>query len=402
MALTPAELARQLETVDAGLVTDRLAEYGNRRANRISLSIPDVASFGSMTRIHVEIPEPRREFSGTVALVRLATAGSPRRTRVRLRPVNLVDYSVFRGTRRLKTARTVTIGESLEIRANADEINRTAGIIKIEGLTPSLVFLLPGRFPFQKHAFNLEFEFCVGPTYTIVVLEHPTSISLRWRRDDAEYHSLGYGTAQGRVSKFSFFRGRSGAMAYYFGLSDARPYLALATPVYTTGLACLAGSLAVAMVERKVDALAEPALALLILPPFLQVFARSRAYYPSADISRVLPESTVLFALLPIYLTVVGIVLSALVWNVTPFSVAHRVSLLTGIALLTVVGMFLLCVSQGTVYGYRCDECEGRLLMRRARHLDTTSRKTLCRVCWADRASRAYVDERRAQSASGG
>jgi len=389
--------AQRLEEYDFLKVSSKLQDYNIENSNRVFVVLPEyISTFGAFIELRVEIKSPNlAEGSGNVNenLISVSIDWPPSQpSTLERRPVNVINFSVTKGKTALESASLIVSENELTILAERGELKSIPGEIKITLLSPSLYLLLPGIMPFQRHLLSLNLSIPCGQNKTILFLDHSSKISLRCRKDNSEYQSLAYSVDANQVRKITFFPLKTIKVKYYYGINDQSQFIKLAVPLYSVGLSLLAGSLALAFVQADLRNIAAPAFALLLLPPFLQLFSRSNIFYPSSDINRLTIENMILVLVTVIYLPLASFTIFTLIGHEQYRSLSMKCDLIAGGALILSMIIYMLLIDQGVLQHFTCDSCERRIWLRRKAKLNLTSRKTVCQACWRNEGMASLIN----------
>ncbi|MDX6271741.1 MAG: hypothetical protein QOD28_2964 [Acidobacteriota bacterium] len=389
---------RRLEEFDFLQVNSKLREYCGKQAAKIHVVIPDYTSaYGSFIDIKVEIddlqPVAERNGDGRLVLFSISVDWPPLQTAAtERRPISVLSFSTIRGDVALRSATLEDNGRELMVTADSADLAQGEGPIVITLSTPSLYFLLPGSVPFQRHLLHFNLSVPTGVEKCLLHLDHSSKISLRCRKDNSEYQSLAYSTQSNYVRKITFFPQDQIKVRYYYGTNDDTQLIKVGSPLFAGGLSLLAGSLTIALINANLLDSAATTLALLILPPFLQLFPATSVLYPSSDISRFSVKNIIIGVVAALYVPLAVLSLLTLVRYPQFRPIALRIDLLVGSLLIIALLIYMILINQGVLQHYACDRCERRIWRRHKAKLNLKTRQTLCRDCWHSDVMPTLID----------
>lgn len=376
---------RRLEEYDALKVSRLLARYHADGTCTMTVGLPKQAiAFGAFVKIEVLIPARllRDPAAGTDELLSIAVAWPPSDSMSReRRSINVTQLSVTCGDQPISSAMFEIRPQATVVVVDPVELSRAPGDLVVTVVSPSLFFLEPGVFPFQRYILNLDVQIGMGAEKVIVYLDHGADISLRCRMDNSVYHSLAYGALSGGVRKIGFFERNTVLMRYRYGTSDRTAFQDLARPALMAALGALAGALTLMLLRRGQVELAAVAFALLLGPPFLQVFRGRGALYSSSDIVRSGASQRIGLVAASVYipLFVIDLIVLTKGWHGLAWIYLNMV----GMVIFVLAGVALLfLVNHQVIPRYFCDNCAKWIKWDKHSSLHLESRRTLCRECW--------------------
>jgi hypothetical protein len=194
------------------------------------------------------------------------------------------------------------------------------------------------------------------------------------------------------VRKITFFPQDRIKVRYYYGTNDDTQLIKVGSPLFAGGLSLLAGSLTIALINANLLDSAATTLALLILPPFLQLFPATSVLYPSSDISRFSVKNIIIGVVAALYVPLAVLSLLTLVRYPQFRPIALRIDLLVGSLLIIALLIYMILINQGVLQHYACDRCERRIWRRHKAKLNLKTRQTLCRDCWHNDVMPTLID----------
>ncbi len=274
--------------------------------------------------------------------------------------------------------------------------------VTIEFDCPNAFFSLREKPPFGRKRLAANLEILNGSERSVVYLEYPNSISLRPRKDNAEYHTLATAVGADYQRKVTFFPQRTLRMRYTFGENDAASLSAPGVPLLRAGLGLTAAGFALQMLTVGNRQIAATALAVALLPTAVFIFERRRPMFFPSSIAlvekRSYTEDSVFIAGV-IYLA--GICVTALVlgwhslladitsrwfgWQLPPqpnlFHLVSKAEIGLGVLIVILSCGFFITLSQGGFLAFACDHCERLIRVRKRAKTRPSDKRTLCKDC---------------------